>query len=325
MTRVILLIALGLITACRSDDERAAEQEAREAMLFTVTSRERLRPDSVTVLRFRPVRWRDSCLEIQTGGACAQQSVPGYRLRIRMRGGEYEYRASAADPSSIKLADAPDPELAGSALRWQWTTATQGCQQLVIDTVALVALGWCDGALQRAEWLPELPSHEEWQTLYGRFSPFTWRDTLGHALDFRGIGNEAASPAWRSAVARWAALRWSELNAGRSGAGHGRALAYRAADAREPGMCDVLEVTEYGVAYAGRSLCKGGGGVAGGSAWLSSTLWYEFDALWRALAAFEEGTLMFAGQGQAPLTPEVEQRLRAWCERAIAEVRAKVE
>jgi hypothetical protein len=172
------------------------------------------------------------------------------------------------------------------------------------------------------QWLPELPSRAEWRHLYHRFAPFQLA-TGDHTLAFRGTGPLTPSPAWRRAVSSWAALRSSELRAGRSGAAHGRAMAYRRANPNRAGHCDILEVTEYGTAYAGSARCDGGDGEPGRYAWLSDPLWEELSPwldLWRA---FEDTAgLYFFGRGDRTLRSDDVARLTDWARRATAHLRS---
>jgi hypothetical protein len=171
-------------------------------------------------------------------------------------------------------------------------------------------------------WLPELPSRAEWHQLYHRFAPFELA-TGEHTLVFRGTGSAIVSAAWQTAVANWAALRWSELRAGRSGAAHGRALVYRRAVPTSPDRCDILEVTEYGTAYTGVAPCEGGGGERGRYAWLDDALWEMFSAWLAEWRAYEDttGLSFFARGDRAPGTADV-ARLTDWVRRAIAYIRS---
>ncbi|MSR35711.1 MAG: hypothetical protein EXR95_03560 [Gemmatimonadetes bacterium] len=137
-------------------------------------------------------------------------------------------------------------------------------------------MGWCDGPVAEVAWTEGGFAAAEWSYLYDRFGPFQ-RASADHRLAFVGTGLESPSDAWQDALDHWAFLRWSELRAGRSGAAHGRALAYRKPVRDRAGYCDVLEVTEYGVAYLGRSQCEGGGGDPGKAVWLSDELWEQLN------------------------------------------------
>jgi len=143
-------------------------------------------------------------------------------------------------------------------------------------------------------------------------------------LIFRGIGTERASDAWQRAVATWSSLRWSELRAGRSGAAHGRALAYRRADPRS-GRCAILEVTEYGAAYAGStSRCDGAGDAEPGRyAWLNDALWQQLSPWLEQWGVYEDTTgVYFFGKGNRPLRTDDVTGLLDWIERASAHVRS---
>lgn len=293
-------------------------------MLFTVASQFREHPRTLDVVRFERVTWRDRCFEIRLRGACPREPTPGYRLRLKRRGQMYEYRAPVASPTDVALAAAPDPRIGTPALAWSWAPAAGHCQTLLISADARPAVGWCDGPLAEVDWLTERPSREEWSDLYTRFAPFRLR--IGdRTLVFNGTGSQTASPAWQRALEAWAALRWSELRAGRSGAAHGRAMAYRRPIANRSGYCDILEVTEYGVAYAGRSLCEGGGGEPGRFAWLSDELWEQVSRWldeWGVYSVEPDGVHFF-GRGTRALGPEEVRLLSDWANRAVTHVRGR--
>jgi hypothetical protein len=322
-----LLLGPCLLSACatrpaESPAEPGGMLEAREAMLFMVASQFREDRRTLEVVRFERVTWRDQCFEIRRRGECRRQPTPGYRLRLKRRGQTYEYRAPLASPTDLVLAAGPDPRIGTPALSWNWSPAFGACQALLISADARPAIGWCDGPLAELEWLSEVRSREEWLHLYGRFAPFT-RRAGDRTLVFNGTGTQTASPAWQRALEAWAALRWSELRAGRSGAAHGRAMAYHRPIANRAGYCDILEVTEYGVAYAGRSLCAGGGGEPGRFAWLSDELWEQLSPWldeWGVYSDVPSG-LHFFGRGTRALGPEEVRLLSDWANRAVAHVR----
>ena len=70
-------------------------------------------------------------------------------------------------------------------------------------------------------------SSAEWTCFYGRYTPFEMRSDE-RVFVFASSGSTVVFLAWQQAIERWAALRWSELRAGRSGAAHGRAMAHAA-------------------------------------------------------------------------------------------------
>jgi hypothetical protein len=295
-------------------------REAREAMLLTVAAQLREDPASLGVLEFEPVTWRDRCLEIERLATCERERTAGYRLRLRRRGGLYEYRTAADRPTEVALAAAPDPAIGEPALAWRWPAGPGGCRTLLIAADGRPAIGWCDGPIAEVEWLPELFSRQEWEYFHSRFSPFALTND-GHTIAFGGRGSAPTPASWQLAIARWAALRWAELDAGRSGAAHGRALAYRK-PRRDPAVCDVLELTEYGVAYAGAANCAGGGGETGRTAWLSDSLWEEMSGWLEDWSAYSDDAagLQFFGRGERPLEEEDARLLVAWSEQALVHV-----
>jgi hypothetical protein len=325
LVRSAILVLLGSCVggACvgpSADSE--ASREAREAMLFTVASQFHESASALEVTRFERVAWRDSCLEIRRRGDCQREPTAGYRLRLRRRGQTYEYRAPLSSPTDVALAAAPDPRIGRPTLEWMWSPSHGACQTLVISADARPAIGWCDGPLAELTWLPELPSREEWLYLRRRFAPFQVRDG-DHMLVFNGAGTEVPSADWQRALESWASLRWSELRTGRSGAAHGRAAAFRRPIANRSGYCEILEVTEYGRAYAGRALCEGGGGEPGRTGWLSNELWEQFSSWHRKWSSYsdEPTGVHFFGRGtHAPTASDV-RLLSDWARRAIAEVR----
>lgn len=323
--RFVLAAALAAAACGRPAPETAASREAREAMLFTIASQFRESAASIGVIEFEPVEFRDGCLEVERTATCARARTPGYRLRVRRQGGLYEYRAPSASPTDVVLASGPDPHIGAPALEWRWPAGPGGCRTLLVSADARPAVGWCDGPVAEVEWLTELFQLQEWEYFRGRFAPFTLTHD-GHTLAFQGRGVDAGSEPWRHALERWAALRWSDLNAGRSGAAHGRGLAYRKPRRGASGTatCDVLEVTEYGVAYAGASLCEGGGGEPGKTAWLSDPLWNEMGVWLEEWAPYtdEAAGLYFFGRGTHVPDAEEARRLIAWCERALVHVAA---
>jgi hypothetical protein len=291
-------------------------------MLYTVASQFRESSASLGVLEFEPVTWRDRCLEIERGASpCAREPTPGYRLRVRRRGGIYEYRAPGDSPTDVALAAAPDPRLGAPALTWRWPDGPGGCRTLLVSADARPAVGWCDGPVAEVEWLTELFAGQEWEYFQSRFQSFALT-RAGQSVDFVGRGAGPAPPAWQLAIERWAELRWSELNAGRSGAAHGRALSFRKPSRADATTCEILEVTEYGVAYAGAVACEGGGGEPGRTAWLSDALWEEMSAALEAWAPRSDDAsgLYFFGRGERVPNDADMQRLIAWCERALVHV-----
>jgi hypothetical protein len=317
----LALASLLAVAACgRPAPETAELREAREAMLFTVATQFRENAATFGILEFEPVVWEDRCLEIERLATCPREPTPGYRLRLRRRGGLYEYRAPSASPTDVALAAAPDPEIVDPVLVWRWPAAPGGCRTLLISTDARPAIGWCDGPVAEVEWLGELFSSQEWTHFRGRFQSFDLT-RAGRTLSFVGTGSEVATEPWQLAIERWAELRWSEMNAGRSGAAHGRALAFRK-PRRDGDTCDVLEVTEYGVAYAGVSACDGGAGQTGRTAWLADSLWAEM-SVWIeewAPVTDEASGLYFFGRGERPPDASALPRLLSWSERALVNV-----
>jgi hypothetical protein len=211
-----------------------------------------------------------------------------------------------------------------TALAWRWSPPFGECQALSISADARPAVGSCAGPLAEVHWLDEVPSRDEWLYLYRRFAPFRTRHG-DRTLVFNGTGGQTASAAWRRALERWASLRWSDLRAGRSGAAHGRAMAYHRPITNRAGYCDILEVTEYGSAYAGVALCSGGGGEAGESAWLTDDLWEQFTPWLDAWGVHDDRAkgLYFFGSGTRRLDSGDVQMLSRWADRAIAHLRGK--
>jgi hypothetical protein len=317
-----LALAATPATACsntRVDPE--GDREARAAMLFTVASQFREPSASLGVLEFEPVTFADACLEIRRLGPCAREPTAGYRLRLTRRGEAYEYRAPAASPADVALASAPDPRIGSPGLAWRWETAPGGCQTLLVSIDARAAVGWCDGPILGMPWMEGGFSAAEWSYLHARFQSFQ-RDSAQHALAFAGTGGDIATPAWQRAIDSWASLRWSELRAGRSGAAHGRALAYRRPVRARAGYCDVLEVTEYGVAWLGRSMCEGGGGEPGKAVWLSDELWERMDEWLRGWSPYTDETAGIYFFGTGPHAPDAAEarELARWMDRAMAHV-----
>lgn len=320
----VLLGVAGMLAACaaRRPVDGGASREAREAMLFTVAQQLHESQSTLDVTRFERVVWRDSCLEIRQGSNCLRERTPGYRLRFTRRGQSYEYRAPAGSPTDVALAAAPDPRIGVPALAWRWAPSRGACQTLLISADARPAIGWCDGPLIELNWLPELQSRDEWLYLYRRFAPFRLLDGE-RGIVFSGVGTEPPSIPWQRAVEAWAALRWSDLRAGRSGAAHGRAMAFRRPIPDRAGYCDILEVTEYGRAYAGTAMCEGGGGEPGRTAWLSDDLWNAFGPrlyMWSGYSDEARGVHFF-GKGAHRLTEGEVSLVEDWARRAIADVR----
>lgn len=323
VARCAVVVSTGVLAACAprvADD--AAFREAREAMLFTIATQLRESASMLDVDRFERVVWRDRCLEVRRRGSCQRERTPGYRIRFERRGQRYEFRAPADSPTDVVLAAAPDPRVGTPALAWSWAPSQGPCQTLLVSADARPAIGWCDGPLLELNWLPELESRAEWLYFYRRFAPFRLGDG-DRSIMFSGIGTEPPPIAWQRAIEAWAALRWSDLRAGRSGAAHGRAMAYRRPIANRAGYCDILEVTEYGRGYAGRALCEGGGGEPGRTAWLSDGLWEEFSPWMYTWRAYSDGArgVHFFGKGAHALTANERRQIEDWARRAITEIR----
>jgi hypothetical protein len=315
------VLAATAAAACRdaSVDTEAA-RDARAAMLATIAAQLRQPPASLGVLEFEPVAFADPCLEIRRREPCPRQATEGFRLRLLWRGEPYEYRAPAASPGDAALASAPDPRVGTPGLQWSWDSAPGGCQTLLVSADARAAIGWCDGPRLALPWLEGSFAEAEWTSLYRRFQPFQ-RDSTNHALVFAGTGGDVATPAWRHAIDAWAALRWSELRAGRSAA-DGRALVYRRPVRDRATDCDVLEVTAYGVAYLARSTCEGGAGERGRAVWLSDPLWERMDSwlsTWAPYADESAGITFFGTGAHEPDASELAD-LTLWMDQAMAHV-----
>ena len=296
-------------------------RQAREAMLLAVASQFREPAASLGVITFEPVTWQDDCLGIRRRGPCTREPTPGFRLRFRRRGETYEYHAPLPNPADVALAAGPDPHIGAPALEWSWSAAPGGCQTLLISADARPAVGWCDGPVAELRWLEGGFAGEEWAYLSTRFAAVELKSG-DPMLIFAGTGNEAPSPSWQRALASWAALRWSELRTGRSGAAHGGALAYRRPLRGRADYCDILEVTEYGVAYLGRSLCQGGESEVGRTAWLNDDLWQQFSEWLGRWGATSDEALGMSFFGQGDVAPSAADLglLAEWADRAMADV-----
>ncbi len=65
----------------------------------------KLASDSINVVNYEAVMWRDGCLEVRMGNQpCTDVVVPGYRIILESAGKKYEYRTDESG-NTIKLAN----------------------------------------------------------------------------------------------------------------------------------------------------------------------------------------------------------------------------
>lgn len=286
--------------------------QAVEEALFGLATQHRLPVDDIELIEWEQVDWPDGCLGVPIRGACTQVITPGYRLIVEIEGEEYEYRTNLAEdqPLILLLAEGPEHDIDEPALVWEGEVAGV-CQSLLLADDGRAAFGPCDAPHTPMTLHEELGRVEELSRFRERFASFQ-ADTVNGMVVFEGEGDETASLAWERAVAAWAGLVRLELEAGRSGASWGLALAWNEELEGDPERCRFLQVQVYGYAYASTAQCEGGDPEDVGRGRLTDDEWETFDELYYAREPLDEDRLVFTGRGDEALSDDEIATLNDW-------------
>ena len=298
--RVWCALIVWAAAACQAEPTDPASLEAREAMRFSLATRFRVSPEQVRTESFTQRIWSDDCLGIPQERECRPGTFFGYRLQATIDQKSYAYHARVEDPFMVLLAEGPDPGIGLPALAWEWIGNETGCQSLLIAPDGLAAVGLCGGPHAAHALLEEVDRPAEWQYFHRRFAPFDFTEG-DHALGFYGPGADTATLAWQRAITAWAALQWTEIQGGRSGAAYGRALAARRPISERPGVCTHLEVTEYGRGLVSVGACQDGAGELSRDGWLQNAEWEQLSGWFHEWAPVYDGEsgIEFYARGSA--------------------------
>jgi len=277
----------------------------------------RMDPTSIQLLHWDRVDWPNGCLGIPMRDKCSLAVVPGYRVIVRIDDQEYEYRSDLGG-YRVLLAVGPDHAIEQPVLVWE-EGGEHGCQSLLLAADGQAAIGPCD-APQVPVRLDHAPLRlEEWTFIQSQFAPFE-ADTPRGRVVFRGQGQEIARPAWQRAVASWAHLVRLELELGRCCASWG-AFSWKHELLDRPGVCAFLDVTAYGMAHASTTTCSRGKLEYLADAWLTSSLWEQFDEWFYGRSEQSDADLYFRGMGAQEMSEAEANALRSWAESVYARLR----
>ncbi len=305
-----------LATACEREPTDRTSQDAKQAMVASISTQFRAEPQDVGSLR--QVIWNDDCFGIQLERACNPGSYFGYQLEVLMNGEPYTYHALVDNPAAVMLAEGPDPRVGLPALTWELYSEMGSCESLLIAPDGLAAVGVCGGPHAAHPLYAEMGRPEEWQYFQGRFATFELAAT-DYAVTFQSNGLEGASPAWQRAIASWAALQWSEIVSGPS-EGMALALSARRPLPDQPESCEFLVIYEYGRAGLARGLCGEGAAGTARYAWVDDDVWEQIGS-WHAswspiydvengLQLYARGTMAVGAQEQGQLLALVDEVIR---------------
>ena len=307
-------VAPGLAPATGGD----VPQAVQSALALLARRFRAYEPGDVTLWRWERVDWPDGCLGIATSRPCTEAIVPGYRIVVRIRGREYEYRSSMpeAEPYRLLLAAGPDPGVTDAALSWQQETP-DGCWSLRLAADGRAAVGPCD--------MPPAPRHlfdypgyvelqREWTDLVARFAPFQ-ADTPVGRITFVGQGHELASPARQRAIAAWARLARLELEGELARQpGQASALTWRRGGAQ--GRLLLVEASGWAAAIAVREPHHY---TYLGQGWLEDRELEQLDAWLYGRSPYERDGLALKGTpGAPPLSEEDLAAIERWAEAVLA-------
>ena len=292
----------------------AEPPETLQATLWQLASQFRVSMDQVQMVRSEEVDWPDGCLGIPMRDACTQVIVPGHRIVVEVGGQEYEYRSTLPDaqPYRLLLAAGPDPGIEDPDLIWEGEEYGN-CRSLLLASDGRAAIGPCDAPHTPLYLSDDVDRPRQWADLLARFAPFE-AETPSGRVNFKGLGQEAANPAWLRAIAAWARLVRQELRSGRSGASWGTALAWSREISERPGYCQFLQVEVYGWAYASMARCEGGDPQGLGQGWLQAAAWEQFDAWLYGRAPMSQQGVDFFGTGTQEMSENEVDALWRWAE-----------
>lgn len=283
--------------------------------------------DAIRVAEVEATEWPDACLGVPNPAEmCAQMITPGYRIVIEVESDdgeilEYIYHTDVTG-NSIRLASAPQARTGEPVVLW--TESTDTCREAAIGPEG-VAFGACY-AVQMQGYLagPERESQlEQFAATYAAFSA----ETPAGYIEFRGAGEQAATPTEQRMLAEWARLVALEAEAGRSGASWGLAFAWQR-EGGIAGFCDGLTVYVTGEMHA--TACEGeeyttiGRRILNESemaqvyAWIDEYAPFDMETSDPATADGMTIHLVFSGAGTAQAGADVQQSITEFADALYA-------
>jgi hypothetical protein len=273
--------------------------------------------ESVQMVSFEQVMWRDSCLGVEMPNqACLDVITPGYRVVLQAGSEQYVYHT---DESGNNLVQAESTLAGGEDVIIVWSQSdASGCQQALIS-LREVSFGACDGPLTIVPF-PTEPDSSDLSYLSAKYASFNALSETGKTgkISFYGAGSEIATPAEQRMIAEWARLTKQVAEAGRAGAAWGLALAWHR-EGGIAGFCDDLAVHVTGIALA--LSCKMEQPVVTERIFLDADQLEQLYAWLDSLSTFEikqvdPGTadamtiyLQLAGNGEEEASAEVQQAI----------------
>lgn len=217
------------------------------------------------------------------------------------------------DPYRSEAEASPDPGFYEIAISWSGEMKDV-CQGLHINHGGEAGIGLCKTSFREMAPLDDQVDHVVWWRHWlDRFMPFQAAAPSGQIV-FQGYGQEEASPAWQRAMAKWAELVWVELETdGRSESWH-TALRLNREMPDQPGICQSLRVTVYGLAQAGSAPCTGGEAELQVEGWLETAEWDRFDAWYYNNSPVAGVGLDFYGVGLFEMSDDELGDLQLWAE-----------
>lgn len=213
------------------------------------------------------------------------------------------------------------PSMDSSAvLTWEGAPLSDNsaCGRLVIDQNGQATVGPCGEAGQ----VQPLGAHAtEWAEMQSRFAAFRYV-TDATTLTFNGSG-AVAGAAWQRALATWAQLVYSELTAGRTGAGVATAMSwFVGAVPEQADLCQQVTVLVYGYAYAQTVPCVGGNVQASTGGVLTDAEWTQFDEWQQSYAPLYVENNYLNGVGTQVAGETAVQQIAGWAQTVYERLQA---
>jgi hypothetical protein len=179
-------------------------------------------PLAITLLAAEAETWPDSCLGApQPSELCLPAATQGHRLVFAHGTDRYVYHTDG-DAFRSRLVEAPAAQVGEPVIVWRQTDGEGLCRTAGIGDEG-VAFGPCEG-VQLGGIFGQPDRRQDLVEFAATYALFTASTQAGD-VEFRGEGDQTASPAEQRMLAEWARLVALEAEAGRSGASWGLALA----------------------------------------------------------------------------------------------------
>ncbi len=227
--------------------------------------------------------------------------------------------ACAAKPTRGNDAAATEPQFV-----WEGQLGAAGaenCAHLEIDDQGEVMTSRCNRTDIAYHTLPQIHA-DEWAAMQTRFATFE-ADTDNGAVVFNGTGSSDA-PAWQDRIASWGELVYSELTADQVGAAGATAFSWQVGELQnDSAVCNRLNVTTYGYAYAQTEPCAGGAALDIKSSWLNDTSAMAFDRWLETYQPVYNSNNYLAGSGTVAADDAAVQAIAAWADITYSELAAQ--